>query len=62
VVADEDGALGRKLVADMERITLDRIGHDGFENAKRNRAFLTHGLTLRELRGETRENLAPCSY
>ncbi len=49
------GDLGRRLVADMPRMTLDRIGGLGISNARRNQPFLRYGNSLRELRGETSE-------
>jgi hypothetical protein len=44
------GALGRRIVAEMERITLDRIGGAAMENARRNRAYLMRGRSLADLR------------
>lgn len=46
----EGGALGLKLVADMTRITMDRIGDAGMENARRNLEFLGSGKSLKALR------------
>jgi hypothetical protein len=54
-VTEQNGELGRKLLGNMERMTLDRIGTEGLDNAKRNLAHLSRGQTLRELRVETRE-------
>src|SRR5688572_14328193 len=46
-----EGRLGREFVARMGQITLDRIGRDGVENARRNLQFLDRGESLRALRG-----------
>lgn len=46
------GSLGRQLVANMERITIDRIGDSGVANAKRNRAFMDRGQSLAALRNK----------
>jgi hypothetical protein len=55
MLKEEDGDLGRRLVANMPRMTLDRIGRLGIDNARRNLRFLKHGKSLRELRGQTSE-------
>lgn len=47
------GDLGRELVANMEWITLDRIGGHGLDNAKRNVQFRDRGKSLKALAGET---------
>jgi len=47
----ESGELGLKLVANMPRLTLDRIGEAGFRNARANLPFLDRGRSLRDLRG-----------
>jgi len=51
------GHLALELVADMEQITLNRIGAVGLDNARSNLAALGKGKTLKELRdlriGET---------
>jgi hypothetical protein len=44
------GELGRELVANMERLTLARIGDAGLENARLNLAHRDKGRSLRELR------------
>lgn len=44
------GKLGMRLVGDMERITLDRIGKTGLENAKRNLRHIDQGKSLKSLR------------
>jgi hypothetical protein len=49
-ISEGPGELAYKLLADMERITVDRIGRLGIENAARNQAFLQNGQTLAELR------------
>lgn len=48
--ADLGGELGRQLVANMDWITLERIGGEGLENARRNLRYLERGRSLRELR------------
>jgi hypothetical protein len=48
----EPGSLGRELVSNMERMTMDRIGATGIENARYNRQFLDCGQSLKELRDE----------
>jgi len=50
LIREGPGELALKLVAEMEAITLDRIGNLGLENAKRNQAFLHHGRSLAALR------------
>ena len=50
IISEGPGELAYKLLADMENITIDRIGGLGLENAKRNQAFLHHGQTLANLR------------
>src|SRR5262249_4229173 len=52
-VPEGPGELAHKLVAEMETITFDRIGHLGLANAKRNRDLLTRGKSLAALREET---------
>ena len=47
------GALGRELVADMARITNDRIGDLAFENARANLRYRDVGESLAALRGES---------
>jgi len=49
--APSGGELGRELVANMESLTLARIGDEGLENARRNLAHREKGRSLRELRG-----------
>lgn len=46
-----NGELGLRLVNDMQRITLDRIGKQGIENARRNLQYLDRGESLKALRG-----------
>ena len=48
---EREGSLGRQLVANMDWITLDRIGGDALENARRNAQYLDHGQSLQKLRG-----------
>lgn len=52
-IPEGPGELGRKLVANMERMTRDRIGGAAMENARRNQAVLDKGRSLRALRDET---------
>jgi hypothetical protein len=52
-VPADSGALGLKLVDDMTRITMDRIGDAGMENARRNQSFLDSGKSLKALREMT---------
>lgn len=49
-ITETDGALGRKLVADMERLTLDRNGEKILANITRNMAHLDRGRSLAKLR------------
>lgn len=49
-VPADSGVLGLKLVDDMTRITMDRIGDAGLENARRNQRFLDSGKSLKALR------------
>jgi hypothetical protein len=51
-IPEGPGELGQKLVADMERITFDRIGHTGLANAERNQAVFSKGKSLAALRDE----------
>jgi len=51
-VTEGPGELALKLVADMGRITLDRIGNAGLENAARNQAVLDRGKSLAALLDE----------
>jgi len=51
-IPEGPGELGQKLVADMERITFDRIGNAGLANAERNRAIFGKGQSLVALRDE----------
>jgi hypothetical protein len=46
----EPGELGMALAADMGRITLDKIGDTGLNNAHKNLRLLDRGLSLKELR------------
>jgi hypothetical protein len=48
--AQGGGELGRELVANMESLTLARIGDAGVGNARRNLALSHKGRSLRELR------------
>src|SRR5262245_1684788 len=52
VVPEGPGELAHKLVAEMDAITLNRIGEQGLKNARRNRDLLPHGKTLAALRDE----------
>ena len=47
------GALGHELVANMERMTADRIGGQSIENARRNHAYIDRGQSLSALRDLT---------
>ena len=49
---DEEGGLGRKLVANMARMTSDRNTAWALENAERNRSLLHHGESLAALRDQ----------
>jgi hypothetical protein len=51
-VAEGPGELALKLVAEMEGLTLDRIGPVGLENVKRNQAVLNRGRSLAVLRDQ----------
>ena len=44
------GALGRRLAANMVRMTRDRTAGICLENARRNVRYLNHGRSLGELR------------
>jgi hypothetical protein len=46
----EDGALVRQLIADMERMTWDRVGEHVMRNAQRNLQFKKDGKSLAALR------------
>jgi hypothetical protein len=46
------GEIARALVADMVRLTNDRIGNDCIENARRNQAVLDKGQSLATLRSD----------
>jgi hypothetical protein len=46
----QPGELGLTLVASMPEITLDRIGDDGINNARKNLKHLDKGFSLKELR------------
>lgn len=46
----QNGELALRLVEDMARITLDRIGDEGIRNAKANLPFLERGRSLKDLR------------
>ena len=46
------GEIGLKLVANMERMTADRIVSAAFDNARFNRRFLERGRSLKALRYE----------
>lgn len=50
--SERGGGLGRKLVANMERMTRDRIGALCLENVARNRPYFAHGHSLARLRQE----------
>jgi hypothetical protein len=52
LIPEGPGELAHRLVAEMETITLDRIGKLGLANARRNRDLLSHGKTLAALRDE----------
>jgi hypothetical protein len=52
LVPEGPGELAHKLVAEMEAITFDSIGHLGIANAKRNQSLLTRGQSLAALREE----------
>lgn len=52
-ISEGPGELAQKLVAEMERITFDRIGHVGLANAERNQAAFANGRSLAALRDET---------
>lgn len=47
---EQGGGLGRKIVADLGRITLDRVGEAVIANAKRNLQFLDRGRSIAALR------------
>lgn len=49
--SDANGGLGRRLVAELDKLTLYRYGQAAFENAKRNLAFLDRGKSIAALRG-----------
>lgn len=53
IITEGPGELGRKLVANMERMTQDRIGHTALDNARFNLRFRDHGQSLAALRRET---------
>jgi hypothetical protein len=46
-----NGALGHRLVSNMERMTWDRIGSQSLDNARRNLRHLGDGKSIAELRG-----------
>jgi hypothetical protein len=45
------GELGMKFVAQMDRLTLEKIGSEGLANAARNRSAMHLGKSIAELRG-----------
>ncbi len=47
----EDGAIVRRLIADMQQMTWDRIGEHAIRNARRNLQYRDSGRSLAELRG-----------
>jgi hypothetical protein len=47
----EDGALVRRLIAEMEQMTWDRVGEHVLRNARRNLKFKDKGASLAALRG-----------
>jgi hypothetical protein len=51
-IPEGPGELAQKLVADMQRITFDRVGHSGLANAERNKAVFGFGKSLAALREE----------
>ncbi|EME70554.1 hypothetical protein H261_07988 [Paramagnetospirillum caucaseum] len=51
-ITEGPGELGRKLVANMERMTRDRIGGAALDNARFNLRFKDHGQSLAALRKE----------
>ena len=51
-MTEQRGALGMQLVANMERITHDRIGDMGLNNARANAQHLARGQSLAALRKE----------
>lgn len=48
----DSGGLGRQIVADMERITMDRIGDATLEHARRSLPYLSRGASIAALRDE----------
>lgn len=50
VDSEANGGLGRKIVAELDKLTWHRIGPASVENAKRNLAFLDRGKSIAELR------------
>lgn len=50
--SDRNGGLGRRLVAEMNGLTLARHGDLALENMARNRDFMDRGQSLAALRGE----------
>jgi hypothetical protein len=52
-VEHQAGELGLKLIANMEKMTADRIGSAAINNARFNRQFLDCGRSLKSLRDET---------
>ena len=51
-MAEKNGELGLKLVANMERLTEARHGRLALDNAARNQAYLDRGRSLSDLRRE----------
>ena len=49
-VANAPGSIGRRLVADMEKLTWNRVGRMGFDNAEKNRSRLHYGQSIAALR------------
>jgi hypothetical protein len=50
-IPEGPGELGLKLAAQMDRLTWDKIGPMGLENAARNQSVLDRGQSIAELRG-----------
>jgi hypothetical protein len=50
---DRNGGLARKMLAEMNALTLARHGGMALDNAARNRPLIGRGMSLKALRGET---------
>ncbi|MBL8839600.1 MAG: DUF115 domain-containing protein [Alphaproteobacteria bacterium] len=50
IISEGPGELGRKFAAEMDRLTWEKVGPMGLENAARNRALLDRGQSIAALR------------